>query len=105
MTTMKCHACGVAKNAAAKEPYPFPGDGVIDDEPIVPFLAIECRGLDWRIAIVCHRCLHALQPDLWISETQWASITPITPFSGLPFPSEDQATRFEVDRYDSYGSG
>ena len=96
---MKCLACGVEKDTAAKETYPFPDDGIVDDEPVVPLFAIECRGSDWRVAIVCHRCLHKLQPDMWISDSIWSSIMPLTPFSGLPFPAEDQHARFEVERY------
>jgi hypothetical protein len=85
----KCLACGVEKDTSVKEIYPYPDDGIIDDEPIEPFLSIECQGgpgpvSDWRFVTVCHACFHKLDPDMWISERCWLSLKPITPFDQLP---------------------
>lgn len=112
---MNCLACGVVKDTTAKEVYQYPEDGIIDDEPIQPLFTVECHGslltsderggvrtFDWRIGIVCHDCLHRLDPDMWISDTCWASLNPVTPFHLLPHPINDESSpgaRFEVEAY------
>ena len=81
----KCLACGVEKDAEVKEIYPYPDDGMIDDEPIASLWTIDCQGKqDWRIVTVCHECFHKLNVDLWISERCWQSLNPLTPFGQLP---------------------
>jgi len=80
----KCLACGIEKDTSAKEVYPFPDDGIIDDEPIQPLFDVHCRGAAWRVATVCHQCFHKLDPDMWISESGWSFLNPVTPFAQLP---------------------
>ena len=98
---------------SVKEVYTYPEDGIIDD-PIEPLHVIDCEGpvlskdeagrvlCDWRVVIVCHHCLHKLEPDLWISDRCWAKLNPITPFHDLPYPVKDpntRGTRWEVEVY------
>ncbi len=81
---MRCLACGVEKDTEVKEAYPYPQDGLID-EPIDPLFEIDCQGPNgWRKVTVCHECFHKLDPDQWINETEWNSLTPVTPFGKLP---------------------
>ena len=81
----RCLACGVEKDTSATEVYPYPDDGIIDDEPIEPLMTIDCQGTgDWRVVTVCHACFHKLDVDMWISERCWLSLNPITPFEQLP---------------------
>lgn len=81
----KCLACGVERDAEVKELYPFPDDGVIDNEPIAPLIEIHCQGTaDWRVVTVCHTCFHRLDVDMWISQRCWESLKPTTPFEQLP---------------------
>ena len=79
----KCLACGVEKDPALKEVYPYPQDGLID-EPIAPLKTIDCQGPnDWRVVTVCHDCFHKLDVDMWIGEQCWRALNPITPFEEL----------------------
>jgi hypothetical protein len=109
---MTCMACGVEKDTATEEIYPFPDDGIVVDRPVAPLFAIECQGplltsnadgtvttSDWRVVVVCHRCLHRLSPDVWISDEIWAAIDPATPFAALPRPAGDESIRFKVESY------
>ena len=114
---MKCLACGATKETSAKEVYPYSDDGIVSDEPIEPLFVIECQGpllrvireserviqteSEWRVVIVCHECLHRLSPDMWISDSGWASLNPVTPFEQLPRPLADDHSgdRFEVEAY------
>jgi hypothetical protein len=96
---MKCLACGVEKETTAKEVYPYPDNAIVTDTPIVPLFAIDCRGPEWRVAIVCHDCMHKLDPDLWITDSMWASLAPITSFEKLPLPRGQQIARFNVEDY------
>jgi hypothetical protein len=32
----------------------------------------------------CHSCHHKVQPDMWMSESEWNSINPIISFNRLP---------------------
>jgi hypothetical protein len=85
----RCLACGVEKDRSAFEKYPYPEDGLID-EPIPPLTEIDCQGprfqdvTDWRVATVCHECFHRLDVDMWISDSCWNRLSPITPFDQLP---------------------
>src|SRR5262245_32446249 len=96
---MKCLACGVEKETSLKEIYPFPEDGIISNTPVQPLFAIDCQGLDWRVAIVCHACFHKLNPDMWISDRCWLSLNPIPPFEDLPLPLHDGPDRFDIEGY------
>ncbi|MES2597737.1 MAG: hypothetical protein V4662_20495 [Verrucomicrobiota bacterium] len=87
----QCHACGIEKDPDALELYPFPEDGVVDDQPISPFFTLDCQPTsaarersDWRVARVCHACFHRLDVDQWISDACWESLNPVTPFEQLP---------------------
>jgi hypothetical protein len=86
----KCQACGVEKDSEIKEIYPYPDDGVIDDQPITPFFDLHCQGphvadvSDWRVVTVCHNCFHRLEPDMWISDNCWKALNPVIPFEQLP---------------------
>jgi hypothetical protein len=86
----RCLACGVEKDISAKELYPYPDDGIVDDVPIRPlFSDIHCEpSFDevsgWRVVTVCHNCFHKLDVDMWISERCWLALNPITPFKHLP---------------------
>ena len=85
----RCLACGVEKDTSVKEVYPYPDDGIIDDEPIEPLMSIDCQGgighpSDWRVVTVCHDCFHKLDVDMWISDRCCQRLNPITPFEQLP---------------------
>ena len=86
----RCLACGVEKDTSVKEVYPYPDDGIIDDEPVEPlFSDIHCQGgigevSDWRVVTVCHDCFHKLDVDMWISDRCWLGLNPVTPFEQLP---------------------
>jgi hypothetical protein len=84
----KCLACGVEKDMSLKEVYPYAGDRMVIREPIEPLLSIECQGSEdwhcWRLATLCHACYHKLDPDLWIDQDCWVSLSPVTPFEQLP---------------------
>ena len=79
-----CQACGVEKDTEVKEAYPYPDDG-FSNEPMEPLMTIECQGTTgWRVATVCHECIHKLDVDMWISERCWLTLNPIIPFEQLP---------------------
>ncbi len=85
---VRCQACGVEKDPAVKEVYPYPEDG-LSDGPMNPFLKLDCAFItpinqDWRVATVCHACYHRINPDGWIDERKWTPLDPITPFEDLP---------------------
>lgn len=96
---MHCLACGITKETSHNEIYPYPDDGIVDDEPVCPLWVLECRGAEWRVAIVCHHCFHKLDPDMWINDRGWAFLNPITPFEKLPLPVEDSSILFQVETY------
>lgn len=76
---MKCLACGIEKDVSILETYPY--EELYQAEPITPiFIGLECKCDDGTIRLVnvCHECFHKLQPDMWISEKCWESISPIT---------------------------
>lgn len=85
---MKCHGCGVEKDPAVKEVYPFPEDNIVTDRPIQPLHELDCEPTDdalpWKRVTVCHGCLHRLEPDMWISQQCWESLNPVVRFSELP---------------------
>ena len=80
---MKCFGCGVEKDLAVLETYPF--EDVDNTEPIDPLFVVVCNGTHGcRACVVCHQCFHKLDPDLWINETIWSSIGPLVPYEKLP---------------------
>ena len=91
---MKCQACGIEKDRAVLEVYPY-DDGIIP-EPIDPFFELDCEPWEdvapddkWRRVTVCHQCFHRLQPDMWISSEGWRSLNPEVPFEALPLLEEE----------------
>lgn len=88
-----CQACGVEKDMDVLEYYTY-DDHLIQDEPIQPLLELPCqprkRGDPFRIVTVCHKCFHKLDPDMWIGESCWESLTPIVPFSKLPLENQGE---------------
>lgn len=85
---MKCYGCGIEKNPAADEVYPWPEDDKLATDPIPPLLVLDCQGEtdcdDYRAAVVCHGCFRKLDPDMWIGESCWIRINPKIPFAQLP---------------------
>jgi hypothetical protein len=80
---MKCLACGVEKDPAQKEMYPY--DDLDREEPIAPLLELDCEGPSgFRVVLVCHACFHRLEPDQWISDKCWLKLDPITAYEQLP---------------------
>jgi hypothetical protein len=107
---MKCYGCGIEKDLTKDEIYPWPEDERLTEDPIPPLLMLECqRGLplpgepcgDFKAVIVCHSCFHKLDPDMWIGEACWRSISPVIPFDNLPpVLLKDQGHEWEsVSRY------
>jgi hypothetical protein len=111
---MKCLACGELKDTRVPEPYPYPDDNIVCDRPIDPLWVLDCQGpplqpgdttFDWRVVIVCHHCLHRLEPDMWISNAGWNSLDPAMPFDRLPHPLPERNPLWrsggasEVERY------
>jgi len=84
----RCLACGVEKDMELKEIYPYPDDMITTEEPISPMFDIDCQmdkdRSDFRIATVCFHCYHKLEPDMWISQSMWEALNPITPANDLP---------------------
>lgn len=88
---MKCFGCGVDKDLDKLEIYSHPETDRLTDKPIPPLLILELRiydmpddGKPWRIVVVCHECFHQLDPDMWISDKCWASLSPKVAVSDLP---------------------
>lgn len=83
-----CLACGVEKDPAVDEKYPWPDEDYVSDDPIPPFFVLNCEPEDdaaeWKETRVCHACFHKLSPDLWISQRCWEALRPVTPFGELP---------------------
>lgn len=88
---VKCHGCGVEKDPAVREVYPYPEDNIVTDRPIQPVFHLDCESddEDWRKVTVCHHCLHRLEPDMWISRRCWESLNPVVPFEELPILEDD----------------
>jgi hypothetical protein len=87
---MKCYGCGITKNTAVMEPYPYPEEDHCSTRPMEPLFVLDCSpeaiGTGHRAVVVCHECFHKLDPDLWISEKCWRSLNPVVPFERLPKP-------------------
>lgn len=51
----------------------------------VSLVDVEEQPMDgFRQALMCPRCIEAVDADLWISKRCWESINPRTPFDQLP---------------------
>lgn len=90
---MKCLACGIEKDMAVKEVYPYGEADHIISDPVDPLFELDCEGGPlndgsgysvYKRATVCHECFHKLRPDMWISQRCWELLSPITPFQDLP---------------------
>lgn len=89
-----CDACGIEKDMAAKEPYPYPEDDNIIAGPVDPLWDLDVQGdpipgdpngySDFRRCLVCHECFHKLSPDMWIGKEHWEALSPKIPFEKLP---------------------
>ena len=88
MTLELCHGCGVVKDRALLEPYPYHEAAISGYEPIEPLIEIDCSPRPaegpWRQVTVCHECCHRLDPDMWISQACWERLAPFVPFDALP---------------------
>ena len=84
---MKCFCCGVEKDLNALEISSTSEEDGLVDEPISPLAVLECCSLDskiWKIAVICHKCFHKLEPDMWIDEACWDAMKPAIAFDKLP---------------------
>lgn len=100
---MKCMGCGVNKDLAVEETYPYPEDERLCDGPLPPLFVLECqpntKGQKWRMVVVCHECFKKLDPDMWIGEQCWISITPTTPFEKLPLDTFEFPQKWNLESY------
>jgi hypothetical protein len=95
---MKCHMCGIDKDPAILEKYPFADeDGIIED-PIEPLFDIDCQpggpgGMNlrpWKKITLCHSCWHRLKPDMWTCQEHYEARNPVTPYNELPDLPENE---------------
>lgn len=66
----RCQACGAETN------------GWIDVEDRGPEDDTRTH-LGFRQAIVCLKCLDAMDADMWVCRAQWEALNPITPYEKL----------------------
>lgn len=102
---LKCFSCGVEKDTNIKEAYLWPEDGICDGE-VEPLFVMECQPDNeedkiWRVAVYCHSCHHKVQPDMWMSESEWDSLNPVIPFNKLPEikSNKESYTDFNPENY------
>ena len=85
---MECYGCGVKKDMTILEQSPYWKEDCLSDEPIPPLCVIECQSdtdhTDFRNVVVCHKCYHTLEPDMWISESMYKALNPKIPFQQVP---------------------
>lgn len=82
--TTRCDCCHVEKDRTVLEAYPFEDDCIDATEPVDPILEVEVSGpKGYRLAKVCHECVHNLKPDMWASMEQWEAIHPKTAYGDL----------------------
>lgn len=84
---MQCQSCGVDKDPNTLEVYPYPETERLTTSPIRPLLELWCEpsgSKKWKEVTVCHHCFHRLDPDMWISQHCWESLSPVVPFDALP---------------------
>jgi hypothetical protein len=85
---MECFVCGALKDTNVREMYTA-GEELCQDKPIPPLLVLECEPphgdpVGWRAGVVCHKCYHVIDPDMWIDKPIWESLKPQIPFNQLP---------------------
>ena len=87
----KCLGCGVEKDMAKLEVYPYHEEDRICDEPVEPLFQLDCepwephdRDGPYKQVTVCHECFHKLSPDMWISSRCWEKLNPVVAFQDLP---------------------
>lgn len=100
---MKCLSCGIEKDLDKLETYPYCEDNLTNECPISPLLTVECKGDCWKMAIMCHECWHHLSEntqgiDMWISQSCWETLNPVTHFSSLP--NVKQEGKWDAKTYD-----
>lgn len=78
---LNCFGCGVSKDTAVLESYPYDDDNLNTEKPGVPMLTLDC---DEKAAVVCYDCFHRIQPDMWIDEACWQAHEPEIPYERLP---------------------
>lgn len=95
-----CYACGMRKNLEQLEIYAYESPPVTS-EPIKPLMVIPVvdNEAPVRATIVCHACVHKIDPDMWIGKDNWASLEPVVPFSLLPEAFEAVENRWDVRSY------
>lgn len=73
------------------ELYPFAE--LTHEEPITPLIEIEVQSdalnddsgySEYRHVSVCHKCFNEINPDMWIDQSIWESLSPVTKFEELP---------------------
>lgn len=89
-----CDVCGIRKDMAKREAYPFRDDGLVS-HPIPPLLEFESQPSDiengdWKRIWLCHNCYHLLEKDMWTSQELYESMKPVIPHDELPNLSEDE---------------
>ena len=95
---MKCHVCGVEKDPAVLERYPFADEDAIIEDPIEPLFDLDCQPGDesgnahgvWKKITFCHTCFHRLRPDMWTCQEHYEALNPVTLYNDLPDLPEDE---------------
>lgn len=95
---MKCHICGIDKDPAILERYPFADEDGIIEALIEPLFYLDCQPGDasgnapgvWKQITFCHTCFHRLHPDMWTCQEHYEALNPVTPFNELPNLPEDE---------------
>jgi len=88
---VKCYGCGIEKDLEKLESYQY-DDERMSDTPGCPLVVIECQTEqktaegwnEYKICVVCYKCLYDLSMDMWISENCWKHIKPKVPLDKLP---------------------
>lgn len=87
---IRCFGCNVGKDMNILEASPFAEEDGLTDDPIEPLFVLDCEGhSEFRMVVVCHKCFHALSPDMWISKNGWESINPTIPYDKLPMYADE----------------
>ena len=87
MAMRKCDGCGVEKDEALKEVYPYAGDHIQTERPTSPLFRVDCdvEGGGFRRAWVCHGCFQRMRGDMdmWIDREFWGSFGFVTAYEEL----------------------
>lgn len=99
-TVTFCYACGERKILEQLEVYQYESPPMTF-EPIKPLMVIPVVDGEApiRAAIVCHACIHKIDPDMWIAKADWNGLEPVVPFSLLPEAFEAVENRWDVRSY------